>query len=568
MLSNITLKISGNLYLTSLITYLLLTTLPFIGQFKRLKFDLKNDTILWKVTFAVILWTSWVTLSTCNIDFGKFHFPINSNILFQEKLPGQRDFTILQGQGYHYGANMFSAQLSFISSLPLWMTERYLPLVLGWTPFIFIFFIAKSFSEKHALKIALLAFFGINIRAWFILCLHLIHLLNPNYFFENNSLELIRLITRDHDLHPSIFFAPQDFLLLPGSYLGGPILFFLFYLWFNSKLSKAYVLILSGCLTCCQALFREDYVVFLFISLTAFAFLYNRNILKRIFITYLISLTVILTQGGVFSEAFFSNIHTEKSIDMESNQFKAGNFAKIELSPYPSLATLSIDKGRIKKSLFHPQIIFDAFLDLPLFFIYFLSFFKLCNNKKMWLSLSTPIFIFIPLILFTDNSSMSYKMDLQRIIPYQLIILTILIFTHKILSWKITLFLIFSGVLSGIIFPIRNQSSLNWYNKDDPKIGAFIISQTSPEKKHLIKTAGINPGYTGIQGYAFKEDFNLLRGNSYNSKITNLFKQINLDGLKREGIHYVIYDKKEIKNITKFSTQEFGNKVLITLFNP
>jgi hypothetical protein len=517
----------------------------------------------------IFIWTSWVTLSTCNIDFGKFHFPIGSNILFQEKVPGQNSFTVLQGQGYHYGANLFTAQFSSLSSIPMWLTERYLPFALGWTPFVFFYFIARIFNDKHALKIALLTFFGINIRAWFIIFLHLLRFFSPDFFQDNNHLELIRLITRDHDLHPSIFFAPQDFLLLPGSYLGGPILYFILFLWIENKILKPYILLLSSLLTCTLALFREDYVVFLFISLTIFTIVYKKIPLKKLFITFLISLSIIIVQGGVISEAIFSNFESEKKIDMEKNQFKAGNFTKLNFSPMPTIATLSIDKARVKVPIFHPQVIMDTFLDLPLLFICFLIFLKLNQKRRMWLCLMTPVFIFLPLILFTDNISMTYKMDLQRIIPYQIIVLSIvLLCKNNIFNKTIVGILIFTGVLSGIIFPQKNQSSFKWYNSDDLAIGNFIQRKTSASHKHIVKTAGINSGYTGLQGFVFKEDFNILRDNYQNQKIKKMYEKGDLEGMQKEGIYYVVYElDKSLENMS-FLQEKFGTKLLITLKEP
>lgn len=546
LLINAFIKSGASLNAASQISYFISFSASIFFFYKFKSFlHLKHITCVKPLEVVVVmLWCAFVTLLTCNIDFGKFHFPIMSSIINTDCVPGQINFPILKGQGYHYASNLWAAAVSSTYHIEPWTAERYLPLVLGWTPFVFFRHIGKQIIGKNCSSmIAWMAFFGTNLRLLFILLLQGLAVIFPDLYGGNDQQTLVNLITREQDLHTSIFFSSKTFLLLPGSYLGGPILYAFLALWINNQKVKESILV-SLVLVCVLSLAREDYFLLCSFGLSILILVKHINVLKFFLISICLVVVIVLFQGGVLTEAF----HAKKTdVELEGNTFSAGKAMALEGSYLPKLASLSIDRGRQKVSLFHPQIVLDLFLDLGIAIFGILWIYRWRKKMSSLLLLCSALFPYGAFVLFFDNPVFHYKLDLQRILPYNLTIFILLI-PIFLQNWawikKIFIISICTGFLAGIVFPKKNLESFRWYDQDSLRLSQWITSHHDLKSKPVI-TVGINGGYVGSECYAYAEDFNLFKGHKLNEKLKKLYKNNQYEMIFNKGIDYIVINKNE-----------------------
>ena len=221
--------------------------------------------------------------------------------------------------------------------------------------------------------------------------------------------------------------------------------------------------------------------------------------------------------------------------------------SRFSLSASPKVASLNIQTGKAKESIFHPQILLDIFLDysLALLGIPFIWLLYRQWPARFRLFFFAPAIPALAMFFFADNTIMPYKLDLQRMVPYQF---WVMVGVLSLFFWKpswlqsknLFFILILSNLLAGLIMPKRYQERCwKWYHPEHEYLGKHITSKDMNSETFLI--AGLSPGYTGKKSYAFQEDFLINKNNPINDKVREYFNEANSFQLEKLGITHVVY---------------------------
>lgn len=529
----------------------------------------------------------WMAFWICGVDFGKVHFPIIQGILTTHQLPGSENFPVFQNIGYHYGHNLLIASYAHLFRLPAWIAEDIAPLFLCLAPLSAFRIMALNFGlqSKPALWVSLLSYWGTSIRLFLVVFLFAIYVFSGYVVHQPDSLESVRLFTRDYSLLISTAISQFEQMLLPGSQFGLPSLLSILAIFSfpDSKVSIRNKLVLSLIFGCFLFLNREDYLAYFWIGLllvTLFKSEYRRLPLAW-FTLFFLGMTTLLL-GGVISESFYSHLpwSSPKSQNALVQEYPVEDLPKSHSSSLiqemqyvkPGLATLSINNGRKKVPLYHPQLLIDlafdygpALMGLP--FLLFL--FR--KNRKYFPVLIFPLLFFSVFVVFFDHPAFYYKIDLQRLMSYHLwtfFLLSALAlrFQNKLKFTAILIIFMLSSMLAAIAVPTHfSKECWRWVNRELFQIGKDIASYRQEETKAASSVAGLNPLYTGMPSYAYMNAFNLHRNSKISLVAEDLYKKKKLNLLHQLDINFIVYPKSDAPSSDSFPSwliKEYASHIL------
>lgn len=482
----------------------------------------KVDRASWLSAAGILLWGMWILLIGSGVDFGKENFGLISMMLYSDILPGSPDFP--GGRSfYHYGGAQFATALCAVFGFESWVSDDILLLALCGTPFVAYRWLAGSFFEtqRQHWAVAMLAFFGTNIRLWFIAGCSLIYLFaGGETYLGPRGFEALRLATRDFDLNLSTALSHMEQLLHTPSGLGLPIYLMCLCLWIDRRVldfrSKCLISLL---LLAPQGLHREDLFCQTLPVVAISVYMSGEWRRPVLWLSLVFSLAAFLTLGGPISELVKvklapltgneKNAATQEQMGSQA-AVRVGMFA---LRGRPELASLNIDVGKRKAPIWHPQIVLDLLLDYGpaclglLAVLGLLVRWKFSQDFLLLLCATLPAWL---AMLFLDLVGFGYKMDLQRICPYGLTIFLLCVSMPgriQILRPGWVGLLVLSGLLAGLCFPSRNRADWWWYEEEHELIGKNI--RHSAEYHPLGSVVGLHSGYTGMMSHRYRGETRL-----------------------------------------------------------
>ncbi len=476
----------------------------------------REDGWAWVAALFILLWAGMILILGCDTDFARSLFLLASGIQHSDLLPGDLNFP--NGRWfYHYGAALHAASLTEIFGLKLWVTEDVLPWTLSFTPFVAYRWMGLQILGDAVLarRVAWLAFFGTNIRMFFILLLLALHLFGGlDAFRDASGIESVRLFTRDFDLSLSTAMTHMEQLLHTPSSLGLPAFLFALALWLVPEINWRSRLVLSLLLLLPIPLFREDFFAFNLLAMAAVAMLkgfWRRPAFVATLFTLLLAASLL---GGPITEyakdVLARPIPTESMrpgavLQSSSGVLKSGF---LDLSWCPKLPSYNIKVGWREVPLWHPQLMLDLLTDYgpALLGFAFLPFLLFRRERGFGAALWIPLLAGWLVMLFCELSGPGLKLNLQRILPYGLGVFALV--SALVLRWPswltrpCCLLLSLSGILAGLCFPARNQADSSWYHPDFEVMGGIA-------REHVLRhgmrewAAGLHPGYSGLGGEYF-----------------------------------------------------------------
>lgn len=492
---------------TSLIVaFLVVIGIALIGKFflpkneERTEFD--KSSIL--ICAVILIFSTIALMPTAGIDFGRFHFGMSAAYLNGSELG---EYMYHYRNPYHYGSNLLTAAYADFFSIDAWVSEDLLPLSLCWTPFVFLRLVTLSvFNCKKALFISVLAFFGTNIRLFFVIGVMAFSFITSNNLESlKHNFYLSNLITSNMNLELRTWLTSFEQILHPGSNLGIPIYIGIIAL-YVTKLSYQSFLLLCFMLLFSMPLHRE--ALFLSACLLVLVKTFKENEIKNKLFYFLSIILIVISAffGGVLGNKVIKAVESNVPISFSESQSliskeKTYNLGT-KLRIAPKLVTLNVKNALNYVNLYNPQLVLDLLLDfsIALIGILFIPYFLWKKREHRFVFV---ISILIPLIviLFVEMPPSNYKLDLFRVLPYNLLVLYLLICLFSYIKIQFQLKFIFllslTGAVSLLIFSSKQNYTWNWYSKEAFEIAEYIKQQ--PSFNINTKVYGMNPGYVGVK---------------------------------------------------------------------
>ena len=466
----------------------------------------------WAITLFIVFWSWALLLLSTPIDFEKVYFTLDQSIAFSGHTPQHPDGDLQFP--YHYGGNLYDAGLNSLFGMKSWLAVKILPLMFCWTPFVLYRWMASHWFSKNGTcqMIALLSFFGSNIRFFFIFLLGMVHLFSGAGLYNSDSLESLKLATRDFDLNPSTVLTHIEHLLHHPSSLGYPAFLAVLAILVHSKSfsHKTSLVLLTFFSISSLHLFREDLFVWAIMAAVIYLFKYRLMVPRWLTATLILVLLLnTLYMGGLLSKEWISfqdSLFPTEPAASGVASTKAASPHRLVISFFlswiPTLGSLSISTAKVAVPLWHPQIILDLILDYGplLIFLFFTPWFFLRHAKDSWSILAPILFIGIAFCLFCKMPGRGYQLDLQRVMPYGFVVFFLACTAFKLipnLLKKAVPFLLVSGILAGCALPGRFKFYEDWYHPDYPRIAQFIEAEGhSCHREHAI--SGLHYGFIGM----------------------------------------------------------------------